>query len=483
MRSERLYFGNGFLAFIFFFFYSCLQKDNPDIVLEDFEDGSYLNKWEIQGTAFNAPINIDSIPEKIFNVHGKYFAYSAFIDSGSFRGVGKLISNRFTINRKFLSFLIAGHQHETRSSVNLIIDNTIVRTATGKDDLLLREVVWDIDKYQGKEAYLEIVDALAPDSENGFDNRVLVDHLVLSDKKVDRITVFEDFESGTFNNWQVIGEAFSEPNSRTKVYYPLSANGYKGNYYAFSFGEKQDARQGKLVSSPFKIEYDKIQFLIGGGSHEGETCVNLLIDGRVARSATGDDDGNLRLKEWDVSNFKGEMATIEIVDHHSGSWGHIMVDEIVFFNKPWWQEVAILAGVIFVIILISSVLIFFQIRNRPKKEISDTDRIKLEELKDQIIVDQAFLNHKYNSKMCSESVGIDADRIEQLFLAGEGKSFLEFINELRVEEFKKELNDPKNKAYTMIYIANQCGFSSKTSFYRIFKEVTKITPTDYKKQL
>ncbi|GAB3667129.1 hypothetical protein GCM10028791_42900 [Echinicola sediminis] len=463
--------------------YSCLPKGDPDIILEDFEGGTFSDKWEIQGTSFKNPVRIDSLQEDITNVHGKYFAYSMHKDSGTFQGVGKLISKPFTVDRKFLSFLIAGHQHETRACVNLIVDNNIVRTASGNNDFILRDVVWNVVEFQGKEAYLEIVDALAPDSENGYFQRVMVDHFVLSDKKVDRKSVFEDFESGTFNNWQVIGEAFSEPKSRTSVYYPISANGFKGNYFAFSFGEEHDVKQGKLISSPFTIQHDHIQFLIGGGSHEGATCMNLLIEGEVVRSAQGEDDGNLRLKEWEVSDFKGKLATIEIVDQHSGDWGHVMVDQIIFYNNPWWEKYAKGAGIVLVVILGGLLLLLIKRRKKTQKEITDAERFLLERVKSNIIQDKAFINPKYSVKKCADALDLEADKVEQLFQDGEGKSFVDYINELRVEEFKKELNDPKNNAYTMIHIAKQCGFSSKTAFYRIFKSVTNITPTDYKKQL
>lgn len=482
MSLIKSFLEKGKLVFLLYLLHSCVQKNEFDIVLEDFEGGVFSENWEIQGTAFHQPVNIDAIQDTVFYVHGKYFAYSSSQVPGTFKGSGKLITNSFTINRNFLRFLIAGHEHETRSSVNLIIDNTIVKSATGKNDLIFREIIWDIRKYEGKEAYLEIVDALSTESTQGFDNRLLVDRIVLSDDNRENKKVFEDFESGTFNSWHVIGDAFREPNSNKNVYYPIIANGYKGDYYAFSFGDSHDLLQGKLVSRPFKIEYDKIQFLIGGGSHVGKTCINLVVDQKVVRSATGNDNGDLRLKEWDVTNLQGSIATLEIVDQYSGPWGHIIVDEILFINTPWYQRYAKIAGVIVVIFLIT-IFILLKIRKKSRIEISDVERKTLEQLKNQIIINKDFKNQKFNLTSYSKSLGLDSEKIEQLFLRGEGKPFLAFINELRVEEFKNELQDPKNKAYTMIYIANQCGFSSKTSFYRIFKEVTKITPTDYKKQL
>ncbi|NNG10205.1 MAG: helix-turn-helix transcriptional regulator [Arenibacter sp.] len=64
-----------------------------------------------------------------------------------------------------------------------------------------------------------------------------------------------------------------------------------------------------------------------------------------------------------------------------------------------------------------------------------------------------------------------------------GTSLTNYLNYLRVEEFKRLLKDPNNEAYTMMYLAEKSGFSSKTSFYRVFKAVTNRTPSEYKKSL
>jgi len=52
-----------------------------------------------------------------------------------------------------------------------------------------------------------------------------------------------------------------------------------------------------------------------------------------------------------------------------------------------------------------------------------------------------------------------------------------------VEAVKEKLKDPKYKDITLMGVADECGFNSKTSFYRVFKEVTGITPADYLEQL
>lgn len=59
------------------------------------------------------------------------------------------------------------------------------------------------------------------------------------------------------------------------------------------------------------------------------------------------------------------------------------------------------------------------------------------------------------------------------------QSFSEFINHYRIEEVKRRLTDEAYARYTLLAVAESCGFSSKTSFYRVFKKETGVTPAEY----
>ena len=89
-----------------------------------------------------------------------------------------------------------------------------------------------------------------------------------------------------------------------------------------------DRPQGTLTSPAFEISRKYINFLIGGGSHADQTCINLLVDGKVVRTATGKDNEKLEWHFWNVEDLQGKTARIEIVDRNSGGWGHINIDQI-----------------------------------------------------------------------------------------------------------------------------------------------------------
>ncbi len=142
-----------------------------------------------------------------------------------------------------------------------------------------------------------------------------------------------DFEQADYGNWQVSGEAFGPGPAEGTLPRQMKVSGYLGRRLVNSY-YKGDGTTGRLVSPPFRIERRYINFLIGGGRHPGKTCINLLVDGKQVRTATGPNDrpgGSERLDwhSWDVAELEGQQAVIEIVDEATGGWGHINIDHIV----------------------------------------------------------------------------------------------------------------------------------------------------------
>jgi len=100
-----------------------------------------------------------------------------------------------------------------------------------------------------------------------------------------------------------------------------------------------DTATGTIVSPDFTITRDYVDLRIAGGNHPwtaaGNASVQLVIDGNVYFTATGDDSAALRTISWDVHSLRGKTAHLEIVDNStSNSWGHIMVDQIMLGNTP-----------------------------------------------------------------------------------------------------------------------------------------------------
>jgi len=60
-----------------------------------------------------------------------------------------------------------------------------------------------------------------------------------------------------------------------------------------------------------------------------------------------------------------------------------------------------------------------------------------------------------------------------------GKNFNDFVNAYRVEEVKRLLKDPSNTHLSLLGVALECGFNSKSTFNRAFKKFTGQSPKEF----
>ena len=145
--------------------------------------------------------------------------------------------------------------------------------------------------------------------------------------------VFADFEAPDYAGWTPEGDAFGPgPDAGGR---PLAGYLGKGLVSTRRAGPKAT---GRLLSPPFTITRSCINFLIGGGHHPGETCIDLVVDGEVVRTATGRDSDTLMWSGWDVADWKGKRGQLRIVDRHRGDWANITVDHILFSDVLMDQD-------------------------------------------------------------------------------------------------------------------------------------------------
>ena len=93
--------------------------------------------------------------------------------------------------------------------------------------------------------------------------------------------------------------------------------------------------------------------------------------------------------------------------------------------------------------------------------------------------EELFLDSRLSIKTVADKLGISVNHLSQVINQQSGKNFFKFINEYRVEEAKKLLLDQSNRKFTILAIAYNCGFNSKSSFNTIFKQYTGETPSEF----
>ena len=318
------------------------ETSGDDVVFEDWGHDDYAG-WTVEGTAFGSgPVEVQALPPEVgrfgnVNVHnGRLVTSYAFRPPGAALdgATGKLTSAPFTVSHDYIQTGVGGGNLPGQTCVNVVVDGSVVATATGTDSEPLAPTAFDMRPHKGKLATVEIVDAAT-----GPWGHVNVDRILFTDRPD---IVFEDFERTDYAGWTVDGTAFgSGPVTVDEV--PVGMKRFGGfnaigqrfvTSYNYRAGAGDpDSYKGTLTSRPFTVERRYVLARVGGGNHPGETCLNVLIDGTIVASLTGTDIEPMTPQGIDLLAHQGKQATIQIVDNHTGAWGHINVDAIVFSDR------------------------------------------------------------------------------------------------------------------------------------------------------
>ncbi len=107
-----------------------------------------------------------------------------------------------------------------------------------------------------------------------------------------------------------------------------------------------------------------------------------------------------------------------------------------------------------------------------------SERIK-EKLLTYMTEEKPYLNAGLKMADISASIGFPVHEISQVLNSQLNQNFSDFINSYRVEEVKRRVENGDNSKFTLTAIAQQSGFSAKSSFLRAFKKIEGVSPSDY----
>jgi AraC-like DNA-binding protein len=97
--------------------------------------------------------------------------------------------------------------------------------------------------------------------------------------------------------------------------------------------------------------------------------------------------------------------------------------------------------------------------------------------------DKLYLNSDLSLQLLADELEIPAHYLSQVINEQLGQNFFDFINSHRVEEVKTRLLDPAYSHFTILAIAFDSGFNSKSAFNLAFKNQTGQTPSQFRAQL
>jgi len=106
-----------------------------------------------------------------------------------------------------------------------------------------------------------------------------------------------------------------------------------------------------------------------------------------------------------------------------------------------------------------------------------------EKLTDYMKSAKPYLNPDLSLPQLASDLNISSHYLSQVINEQFNLNFFDFVNGYRVDAFKEKIIDPEFRNFSLLGIAFECGFNSKSAFNRIFKQSTGITPSQYKKSV
>ena len=119
----------------------------------------------------------------------------------------------------------------------------------------------------------------------------------------------------------------------------------------------------------------------------------------------------------------------------------------------------------------------------PKEDVDIVQQKKYDEIKDKIKSQELFKNPNLNLRNLATSLGVGEKELSKLINQHSGFNFYKFINQFRVNEFKKLMQSPKVNQLSILGLSQEAGFSSKSTFYTAFKAIEGTTPKEYEHSL
>ncbi|MBA5630580.1 helix-turn-helix domain-containing protein [Moheibacter lacus] len=116
-------------------------------------------------------------------------------------------------------------------------------------------------------------------------------------------------------------------------------------------------------------------------------------------------------------------------------------------------------------------------------EVENSKNENVEAFENYIKIEKNYQNPDLSLELVADELGINKSYLSRIINNEIGKSFTDYVNEMRVEEAKIYLANPDFKNYTLLAIGLEAGFNSKSVFNAAFKKFTGMTPSEYRNSI
>lgn len=107
----------------------------------------------------------------------------------------------------------------------------------------------------------------------------------------------------------------------------------------------------------------------------------------------------------------------------------------------------------------------------------------LQQLEQLMEEEKVFTQSDLSLNTLARYLDIQPYQLSQLLNRSLQQSFFDYVNHYRIEEVKRQLRDPQSERFTILSLALDAGFNSKSSFNETFKKYTGMTPSAYRRSL
>ncbi|GGW46040.1 two-component regulator propeller domain-containing protein [Arenibacter certesii] len=245
---------------------------------------------------------------------------------------------------------------------------------------------------------------------------------------------------------------------------------------------------GKTITLPYSHNRFELKLTAGSYASPYRNQYNYKLEGfdDQWQSISGSDP-IIKYSSLPSGDYKLKIMT----SNSDGLWNRDPI--ILDINVKSNSLTANLKWILIPLFLTLTVLLAFKLfsnRNQRKKNNRNLDPLTklenqriIEELELIMRTENLYLNPELSLGDLASRIDITPNNLTILLNDFIGKNFYDYVNGYRVEEVKKRLVNPKYKNFTISSIGGDCGFNSKSSFNRVFKKTTGMTPSQFKRNL
>lgn len=190
---------------------------------------------------------------------------------------------------------------------------------------------------------------------------------------------------------------------------------------------------------------------------------------------------------WLSVIFGNDKSTFAIVDLFILFLGYFGIKQVGLFNNHPIPEpiVGVWHGNLTMSLVQEEQAVLGETLDKIKYQKSSISKALLVKIHQDLVAlmenEKLFKNPELSLDELSQRLEVSSNTLSQVINTIENQSFFDYINEQRIKEFMEIVMLPENRKFTLLFLAFEVGFNSKTSFNRNFKKMMGQVPTAYLK--